>query len=107
MAKYAVVQIFCDANGRNRSYSKPDKTFTSIKEARLYAKKRYTPKHGSGWIVQLFNDGAEVLGQVWDHNEIWTFSKYPSGTDFILKADGSLGEEVDWRNPRYARLLKW
>ena len=109
MAKYAVVDIYCDAKGGNRAYSKPDKIFTSIKDARLHAKKKYTPQHGAGWIVQIFSDGAEVLGQVWNLRGVWMFEKKPKDTLFVLKSDGSLGAEVNWKklneNPRYYQKM--
>lgn len=109
MVKYAVVSIYGKSNGEMTGYSKPDKTFDTLGEVRLFAKKFYNSQKGN-WIVRIFKDkSAEILGQLFYYNDVWMFDKYPSGALFILKKDGSIGVKVNWSklntNPKYYQKM--
>lgn len=87
-------------------YSKPRKTYTSINDARLAAKRNHSRKNAPNWIVSIGKDNkATIIGQVWYPHKVWVFEKYLSSNLQVLKSDGSLGPTIDWNilkeNPKY------
>lgn len=95
--RYAVVHLYCTENGTTTGYSKPERIYSNLDDARLEAKRTRTLKNGPGWIVRLHNDGsATIMGQVWYLRERWVYETYMTERCYILNKDGSIGAKTEW-----------